>query len=134
MVYNYPYDSSYNPAMPFVELSVGRLRGQIELTLPALVDSGADATIIPIRYLQRIRVRQSEKKWMRGMAGGRYRVTLYPLFLQIGSQTMYVPVVGDELYDEVIVGRDVLNQMVVTLNGLANMVEVSSLIEAADDV
>ena len=36
-----------------------------------------------------------------------------------------MPVVGDKLGDEVIVGCDVLNQFIVTLNGLASVVEIS---------
>jgi hypothetical protein len=34
-------------------------------------------------------------------------------------------VVGSEQLDEAILGRDVLNQLVVTLNGLASAVEIS---------
>ena len=111
--------------MPQVTLQVGLSRGQTMFTLPAHVDSGADASSIPINYLKQMQARPGQKKWLRGVAGGRYEITLYTIFLQIGPQGFYVPVVGDELFDEVIVGRDVLNQMIVTLNGLAGVVEIS---------
>ena len=45
--------------------------------------------------------------------------------LQIGSSVLpSVEVVGRTGSDETIVGRDVLNQFVVTLNGLANATEI----------
>lgn len=34
-------------------------------------------------------------------------------------------VIGNRQSDDIIVGRDVLNHMIVTLNGLANVVELS---------
>ena len=95
------------------------------LALKALVDSGTDATIIPINFLQKIRARRSRKMWMRGTAGGRVLVDLYQISLQLGpfAQTL-LEVVGSTQNEEVIVGRDVLNHLTVTLNGPANSVEV----------
>ena len=125
MLYTYAYNGvDYDPAIPEIEIGLGIHRTQIALTLSALLDSGADASSVPIEYLREIGARGSEKKWMRGVAGGRYRVTLYPVFVQIGAQGFYVPVVGDKLNDEILLGRDVLNQLVVTLNGPAHMVEI----------
>lgn len=81
---------------------------------------------MPLSQLQKMGIRSREKRWMRGVAGGRYKVSLYPIFLQLGSFGMYLPVVGDPLNSEVIVGRDFINHLVVTLNGLAEVVEVES--------
>ena len=124
-IYTYEYDNEYNPAMPVVDINIGRAMGTASLALKALVDSGADATIIPINYLQQIRARRSRKMWMRGTAGGRVLVDLYQISLQLGplAQTL-LEVVGSSQNDEVIVGRDVLNHLTVTLNGPANSVEV----------
>jgi predicted aspartyl protease len=101
-------------------------RGDPQQTSTAIIDSGADATMIPMHYLKAIGAKASEKKWMRGVAGGRYRVGLYPVFLQLGNHKLYISAVGDPLNDEVIVGRDVLNQLVMTLNGLASVVEIKA--------
>jgi hypothetical protein len=38
---------------------------------------------------------------------------------------MHIQVVGDTEGEEAILGRDVLNQLIVTLNGLASVVEIS---------
>ncbi len=124
-VYTYEYDNDYIPAMPIVNIEIGRAMGAASFALKALVDSGADATIIPVRSLQEIRARRSRKMWMSGTAGGRVLVDLYQVSLQLGPfvQTL-LEVVGSTQNDEVIVGRDVLNHLTVTLNGPAHSVEV----------
>ncbi len=70
VVYTYQYDADYEPAMPIVDIRIGRAMAEVSLTLTSLVDSGADATMIPIRYLQQVHARRSRKKWMRGATGG----------------------------------------------------------------
>jgi hypothetical protein len=42
-VYTYDYDATYHPAMPVVDIEIGRATAETSLTLTALVDSGADA-------------------------------------------------------------------------------------------
>ncbi len=65
-------------------------------------------------------------KWMRGTAGGRMLVDLYSISLQLGPLIQaHMEVVGDAQNDEVIVGRDVLNHLAVTLNGPGNAVVVA---------
>lgn len=111
--------------MPVVDIEIGRAMDAASLALKAVVDSGADATIIPAHSLQEIRARRSRKMWMSGTAGGRVLVDLYQVSLQLGpfAQTL-LEVVGSTQNDEVIVGRDVLNHLSVTLNGPAHAVEV----------
>ena len=124
-VYTYEYDTIYNPAMPMVEIEIGRAMENPSLALTALVDSGADATIIPIKHLQEIRARRSRKMWMRGTAGGRISVNLYRVSLQLGPFAQaHLEVVGGTQDSEVIIGRDVLNDLKVTLNGPAYSVEI----------
>lgn len=124
-IYTYQYETAYEPAMPVVEIQIGRAMADSYLSLTALVDSGADATIIPLSYLLQIEARRSRKVWMRGTAGGRMMVDLYSISLQLGSLTQArIEVVADQQHDEVILGRDVLNYLVVTLNGPGNSVEV----------
>ncbi len=127
IVYTYNYDTDYNPAMPVVEIRIGRAMADASLPLAALVDSGADATIIPIGYLRQIRARRGRRKWMRGVAGGRKPVDLYAISLQIGSfRQAHLEVVGDLENDEIIVARDVLNHLLVTLDGPGSSVQVAA--------
>lgn len=58
MVYSHEYDTRYDPAMPAVDVEVGLAGRNGAVTLTALVDSGADATLIPLRELQQVGVQQ----------------------------------------------------------------------------
>ena len=124
-MYIHDYDPAYYPAIPVVMLGIGLIRNDIPLTIVGLVDSGADATMIPVSYLQELGALPDEEKWLKSVTGERVMVELYPVFLQIGDYGLYTSVIGDETGNEVIVGRDVLNQFIVTLNGLASVVEIS---------
>ena len=126
MIYTFDYDMSYFPAIPIVEAEIRQERNTPGLSLRAIVDSGADATIIPTGFLEQIGAQQGDQAWLRGTAQSRVQVVLYWIWLHIGGhRPMYIEVVGDEIGKEAILGRDVLNQLIVTLNGLASTVEIS---------
>jgi len=125
-VHSHEYDSSYYPAMPVIEIQIRRRAGQPALALPAIVDSGADATMIPLQLLRQLRARKGQTKWLSGISGSRYQVDMYLLAVQVGEQPVrYLDVVGMESGNEVIVGRDLLNDYIVTLNAPGNAVEIS---------
>lgn len=126
IIHSHDYDSHYSPAMPVVEIQVRHRANQEPITLIALVDSGADATIIPLRYLRRWKAKKRRTKWLSGTTGVRLEVDLYDAIIQIGaSRPIYLEVVGTEERNQVIVGRDVLNEFVVTLNAPGYVVEVA---------
>lgn len=125
LIHMHDYDSSYYPAMPIIEIQVRRRTGQPPITLKAIVDTGADATLIPMTILRRLKVRKGRTGWLSSPAGERYEVDLYVIAVQVGEhQLLYVDAVGSERYNEVIVGRDVLNQFIVNLNAPGHVVEV----------
>lgn len=127
MLYSHDYDRAYNPSMPVAEIAIGRGLEGPALKLTALIDSGADATIIPLHFLQEIRARKSlVGGWLRGTAIHRTRIDFYVISFQLGDfRRTLLRVVGSSQYEEAILGRDILNQFIVTLNGLATVVEIS---------
>jgi predicted aspartyl protease len=129
MVYTYEYDSAYDgPTMPVVEIDISaNSRAKEHLVLTALVDSGADATMIPARHLRRIRARYVDKKRIRDSAYLSYLVDIHHIAIRIGPfYHARLEVIANRQSNDVILGRDVLNHMIVTLNGLAHMVELSN--------
>ena len=48
LIHLHDYDTDYYPAIPVIEIRVRRRAGQQPLTLKAIVDSGADATMLPV--------------------------------------------------------------------------------------
>ena len=114
--------------MPVVEVGLGR-GGQPEpsrLSL-ALVDSGADGTLVPVNVLEEIGARLVGTARVRGVLGDSQLADVYLVSLRVGPHSLgAVRVVAGVEGDEIILGRNVLNQLVVTLNGLASTVEIAA--------
>lgn len=126
MIYAYDYDSSFVSSMPVVEIKIGKPLTDPTLKLNALIDSGADGVIIPLLYLRQIQARKERTIWMRTVTGTRSVIDLYYISLQFGPFEFRNRLVAGGLQpNEVIIGRDILNQFIVTLNGLASVVEIS---------
>ncbi|MDM8529104.1 aspartyl protease family protein [Anaerolineales bacterium HSG24] len=125
-VQTFTYSSKYEPSAPVVEIMVCKT-GQTDngVVLSALIDSGADATMLPITTLQTIGARYVETRQMRGVTGVALTVDLYVVMIQIGRQVIHAIRAVATQDDEAIIGRDVLNQLVVTLNGPAEVTEMS---------
>lgn len=125
--YSYLYSTAYDPPAPVLDIKV-RSTGQKKdvASLTALVDSGADATMIPIDVLKKIGARYVRTLQMRGITGLASRVDTYLVIVQIGPHTIYgIRAIAMPANSESIIGRDVLNQLVVTLDGLATTTEVA---------
>lgn len=126
LVYTYEYNTTYRPPAPMAELVIGPALSDPTLELIALVDSGADATSVPLRYLEAVAARRSRRAWMSGMTGSSVLVDLYAVAIQLGPYHQGVlEVVADTLNAEAIIGRDILNHLSVTLNGPAFAVVVA---------
>ncbi|MBE2202471.1 MAG: aspartyl protease family protein [Anaerolinea sp.] len=126
-VYSHDYDGDvYDPAAPIVEIVVSHTSpGGLAETLSALVDSGADATMLPINILTRVGARFLETRQMRGVTGHRLVVDTYLVTIRLGPHTLHgIQSVAMREGIEAVVGRDVLNQLEVVLNGPANVVEI----------
>ncbi|MEZ4620264.1 MAG: hypothetical protein R2867_32810 [Caldilineaceae bacterium] len=125
LVYTYDYESTYDPAMPIIEINIGAVGASPMLMINALIDSGADGTIIPLHVLKQIGARKYQKKWLRTITGQRVQIDLYLIVVQLGGmQPVRLAVAGDPQLNEAVVGRDLLNQLVVKLDGPAMAVEV----------
>lgn len=125
VVHSHDKDSSYHPAMPIIEIQVARRVNEEPVTLNAIVDSGADATQIPNSVLNQLQARKAGSGWLTVSSGARYRENTYKVVIEIGSyRPIYVDIVGMD-QDEIIVGRDVLNQFVVTLDAPGFIVHIA---------
>jgi predicted aspartyl protease len=90
----------------------------------ALVDSGADATMIPINLLRKIRALVVETRRLRGVTGSSKVVQLYGVTIRIEGFVLPAVHVIATVGDEATLGRNVLNHLIVTLNGLAGVTEI----------
>ena len=125
-VHSFNYDSEYEPSAPVVEIMVYKAGQSVSrVVLSALIDSGADATMLPMTVLQTVGARHVETRRMRGVTGVAQMVDLYAVTIELGNQIVPAIWTIATLDNEVILGRDVLNQLVITLNGPAEVTEVS---------
>jgi len=123
---NFPYSPNYFPPAPVIEITLITAAESLRVgPLPALVDTGADGTIIPINYLDEIQAPSTVEMFIRSQWRERYRVMLYLVDIQIGNLTLPgIEVVGDELSNELVLGRDVLNRLQVMLDGPGETVKI----------
>ena len=112
-----PYRRGYKP--PFPQLMI-TLRTDEEQLAPvtALLDSGADVTYVPRQLLERIADWQGDQGTIRSHFGESKRVRLYLIDVQVSGWTLPgLYVAADEVGNEIILGRDVLNKLPLFLDG-----------------
>ena len=122
----FPYDSHYSPPAPSVEIWLGT-PGESLASGPhsALVDTGADISIIPAKHIRPLQAVPDDYRYLRSQWGERRRVAIYSLDIGIGNMRWpSVEVVADEHGAEIILGRNVLNRLLVTLDGPKRVLEM----------
>lgn len=117
---DFPCDTIYDPPAPACDVALTVASTGKRTALKAILDTGSDATLVPLPHLQAIGARRAFEARLRSQWGERRVVFLYLVDVQIESLTLPgVYVIGDDLGDEVILGRDVLNRLRLTLDGPA---------------
>lgn len=121
-VYSHSYDSrTYTPAMPVADITLLSLvSGATVTTLVAIVDTGADATMLPIDALGAAGALFLQSRRLSGVMGQSQQVDTYLTTIQIGPPTVHgIHAVAVPVGGEAIIGRDVLNELEIKLNGPA---------------
>ena len=123
----FPYDTDYFPPAPAVAIFLGKADESFKIgPLPALVDSGADSTIIPARYLNEFQVEVADRKIIRSHWGEGRIVSIYLLDVGIaGVRLPSIEIVSDEFSVDVLIGRNILNKLRVLLDGPKQIIEIS---------
>jgi predicted aspartyl protease len=121
-----PYSTLYTPPAPSLPVTFG-LVGERPTFGPydALVDSGADMTIVPRRLLVQWGIPSRFDARLRGQWDERRMVQLYLVDVQIGDVRLpSVYVAGDPEETEIILGRNILNKLPLLLDGPKEQTEV----------
>ncbi len=126
MIHLSHYNTTYQPSLPVVEITVGHsTQEQQQIVLKAMVDSGADGTMVPLRSLKHIGATQAGWTQLRAISGFSYRAPVYIVRLSFGATPIDLfRVAGDKQNEMMILGRDVLNLFVVTLDALGLVVKI----------
>jgi predicted aspartyl protease len=115
----FPYDTAYSPPAPVCEVTFSVAHtGQSVGPLNATLDTGADGTLVPERHLEAIGARRVMETGLRSQWGERRVVYLYLVTVHLGKiELPGTYVVGDDQADEIVIGRNVLNQLSIWLDG-----------------
>jgi len=123
----FSYDTTYFPPAPSLEIKLAIPEESFEIgPLTALVDTGADVTIVPIEHIEPLKIQVDNRKFLRSHWGERRTVDIYLLDVGLGNIRLpLVEIIADELGNEIIIGRNVLNKLIATLNGPAQSMEIA---------
>ncbi len=121
----FPYDSNYQPPFPTVEIRLrNERRGLATPVIRGLVDTGADASLVPIAHLRQIRAPAVMDKRLRSHWGEWRAVQLFVVELELGERRFSnLLVVGDDQGEETVLGRTILNKLRLILDGPDNTTE-----------
>ena len=93
--------------------------------LSALVDTGVDGTLVPKQLLEDIGAIPIGRGKLRWLWDESRQVQIYLVRLEIGSYVLHgVHVAGITNSKEFILGRNVLNHLVFTVDGPAGVIEI----------
>ena len=122
----YKYSRYFLPAIPVLEIYLSLpTEAPIAGPLTAVVDTGADGTLVPASVLARFKTAETDTAWIRGQWDEHRSALVYMLDVHIGSlRVPAVRVVSDDRGKEVILGRDVLNKLRLLLDGPAQTTEM----------
>jgi predicted aspartyl protease len=116
----YKYSKNFDPPAPVIELSISTPLPYGSTSSIALVDSGADITVIPEQIISRLKLRRVDSMLASGFGKGVSEAIVYSAALSIeGISEPLVYRVLSWSKDYALVGRDLLNKFIAVLNGLS---------------
>lgn len=123
----YPYDTNnFNPPAPVLEVSLSSPVSQAEvIKIPAILDSGADMTVIPQNIVQQLQLKYVDEISAVGYEGIVKKTFVYStkiIFENIGNFIIRV-ITSDN--DHALIGRDIINKWSVFLKGRDKIFEIS---------
>lgn len=112
------FSTDYEPPIPVVQVRLSYSDGRFTDSLQAIIDTGADATIIPEGIARQIRATPLNPGILEPQWGETHPVTIYLLNVEIESMRLPgVVVAGDPSAAEIILGRNVLNKLPLFIDG-----------------
>ena len=127
VVYLQEYERrSYDPPMPVLDIGISRPGSSVPFaTVEAVVDTGADGTLLPLDILEHINATFVDRAYLRGITGQRQAVDLYLVTIHLGQLRIAgVRAAALAPGSTAILGRDALNQLDIALRGPGGMTEI----------
>lgn len=122
----YRYQEALEPPAPFIHVTlVNPATGATLTSVPAQIDSAADRSVLPPRLVTALELTQFGDLEVAGLGGEVGQLPTYPVLLGIHDLPARSHLVlACEGEPWVLLGRDVLNQYRIVLDGPASAVEI----------
>ena len=124
MTERFAYDASLDPPAPVVPVRIAAVAGDEAVLLPMLVDTGADCTLVPTSIVRRLGLPSINVITLTGVGGASNRAMVHAASIEVGGLRLLAQVVA--FADEAILGRDILNRTVMTLDGPGLAISIAS--------
>jgi predicted aspartyl protease len=122
------YDRNKFPPAPVLDIRFSAPREPAEAQVyPALIDTGSDFTLVPLDMLKQIDAPESRPAQVRGLWSDPHEITLYIVDIHLENGVLpSVEVIGTENSSdiEIILGRNILNRLILLLDGRGLQTEV----------
>jgi predicted aspartyl protease len=93
--------------------------------LPAILDTGADITAVPLTILQQVKAQRFSRGTLRSQWGDAHLMDFYFVELEIGGVRLAgIQVATDKKTGEVTLGRNVINKLPLFLDGPQQITEI----------
>lgn len=113
----YKYSSRVSPAGPFLPIQVSALAESNPIRVPALLDSASDVTVVPQEILTMLGVKAVDSALSDGVFGPLQAAGVFKVFIAIEQDAPECFRVLGWKGRFALLGRDVLNQYRITLDG-----------------
>jgi len=126
---NFTFDSDYFPPIPVIEIYLSLPDQSTKVgPLVGIIDTGADGTIIPTQYLTQLGSVYVDDASIRSQWGEERVVEMHMVDIRIGNAAIAgVYVVGDDLSNEIILGRNFLNKLRFLVDGPVLITKIMNL-------
>jgi hypothetical protein len=113
------YDRTHLLPIPVVEIRIAVPdSNDWQGPFKAIIDSGADLTIVPLAWLRQFRAPYLKRAVLRTQWSQRQPVGLYEVDVRLGDLVFPgIDVAGDFASNEILLGRNVLNRLDLRLEG-----------------
>ncbi len=114
----YPYSNAYRPPAPALDVEIAHPGvSETPVTVIAKIDTGADITTIPEKILLQLQVPPCREVLAISYNGEEARQRTYLVHLTVAGTVYAYQEVMATSGDQFLMGRDILNRWVVTLDG-----------------
>ena len=115
MTKHFAYDAGFDPPAPVLPMRLAAPGSEVAVLLGALVDTGADCTLIPALVAQRLRLPAIDRMVIEGVGGRVGTVTVHAATVELPGLTCLARVVAHG--QECLIGRDLLARLAIGLDG-----------------